>query len=247
MPVHAHLHAPVHARSSVDRAARRCVAAAPGLVARAVIATVKGVAALPLVALLAGCTGLITPSQSRLYALDAVPPGRTTPCPIGFSVRDVRVAGHLDRDELVVAREGARIRSSAEDIWSAPLKSELPRVLTRLLLARLEGSVAVPYPWRFNEQAALALDVDVDRLEPIGGELQAQLRWTVVEPTTTPVRLIGRGSFDTRVALAGGAPDGTVRAIDVALGRFTDVLAGQAAADSRGICRAAATAARRPD
>lgn len=204
-------------------------------------------AALTIAALMAGCTGLITPSQSRMYALDAAPPGKTARCPIGFSVREVRVAGHLDRDELVVARDGAQIRASADDVWSAPLKSELPRVLTRLLLARLEGSVAVPYPWRFNEQASLALNVDVDRLEPIGGELHALLRWTVVEPTTAPVRLIGRGTFDTRVPLVGSGPGDTVQAIDVALGRFADMLAGQAAADARGVCRAAATAARSQD
>ena len=181
--------------------------------------------------LLAGCGNLISSSQSRMYALDAVPATRKVPCPIGFSIREVRVAGHLDRDELVLMRDGPEIRASADDVWAAPLKTELPRVLTRLLLARLDGSVSVPYPWRFNEQPGLALNVEIDRLEPVNGELAATMRWTVVQPTTTPARVLNRGTFETRVPLEGPGPTAAVRAIDTALGRFADALAELGASD----------------
>lgn len=196
----------------------------------------------------AGCTGLVATSQSRLYALDAVPPGVTTRCPVTFSIRDVRIAGHLDRDEVVVGRDGPRVHASSDDVWAAPLKQELPRLLTRLLTDRLAGSVSVPYPWRFGEQPALALNVEVDRLDPVDGALQAALRWTVVEANATPSRVVGRGSFETRVPQTGTGAATVVRAIDVALGRFADTLAESAGREDvqRTICERQPGASRAP-
>ena len=72
-------------------------------------------------ALLPACGNLLPASQYRMYALDTVPALKTAPCPTSFSIREFRVAGYLDRDELVTARDGARIITSADDVWAAPL------------------------------------------------------------------------------------------------------------------------------
>ena len=180
--------------------------------------------AVGLVTGLAACSIIPDTQPSRLYTLDTVAPLQSASCPANFSVRDFRVAGHLDREEMVVAREGPEVKATASDLWASPLKVELPRVLTRSLLVRWNGSRATPFPWRFNELPRAALNVDVDRLEPVGDQLNASFRWSVSDPALAH-RLLDSGIFETRVPTADRSAGATALAINQALGRFADALA----------------------
>ena len=182
---------------------------------------------------LGGCAGLGSAPPPRLFALAGAPAAAApVPCAMGFSIRDVRVAGHLDRAEIVTGREGPEIRAAADALWAAPLRAELPRLTAALLGQRLAGSRVVPYPWRFNEWPDAAFTFDIDRMEPVGDALQLAATWTAAVPGSAP-RALGGGRFETTVPMSGHGAAATVRAADVALGRLADAVAAQAAPGGR--------------
>ena len=194
-------------------------------------------------AVLAGCGGSLLPARGepvRLYALQAVAPAQRMACPVRFSVRDARLAGHLERPEVVVARDGPRIEAPLGAQWAAPLAPELKRLLSRALADRLDGSVPVAHPWRLEDAPRLAVTVDFDRLEPEGDRLRAVGVWRIADVAAG--RGIDVGRFDEALGLA-DAPGtdraaATVAAIDVALGRLADRLATRVAAGAGADCGA---------
>jgi uncharacterized lipoprotein YmbA len=194
----------------------------------------------PILALLSACSLLPESAPVHLFALDTVPSAETAPCAVSFSLRDIRLAGHLDRQEVIVARQGSELVASGNELWAAPLKREFARVLTGTLLSRWSGSVAIAHPWRQGEVPRLALNVDVDRLEPVADQLRATIRWTLVEPAAKS-RVLDGGSFDTSVPMSARGAAPTVQAIDRAIGRFGDLLAkrARAAPALREACQAA--------
>lgn len=194
-------------------------------------------------AALAGCGGSLLPSRGepvRLYALQAAPPAQRLACPLRFSVREARLAGHLDRPEVVVGRDGPRIEAPLAAQWAAPLAPEVKRLLSRALADRLEGSFPVAHPWRLEDAPRLAVSVDFDRLEPEGGGLRAVGAWRLTDVAAG--RGVDAGRFDDTIAL-GDAPGvdraaATVAAIDVALGRLADRLAARVVAAAGAACGA---------
>jgi uncharacterized lipoprotein YmbA len=190
------------------------------------------IAAVMLAGALTACGSIFPDSPaSRLYTIDVVAPLQSVRCPVSFSIRDLRLAGHLDREEVVLSRDGPEIRATPNDLWASPLKVEVPKVLTRLLLVRWEGSRAVQYPWRYNEVPLIALSLDVDRLEPNGDQLQAAIRWNAFDPAARS-RQLDSGVFETSVPIADRSTSTSVQAINQALGRFADQLTTRARGDT---------------
>ena len=208
----------------------------------------RGCALAVALASLAGCGGGLLPARGepvRLYALEAAAPAQRLSCPVRFSVRDTRLAGHLERPEVVVARDGPRIEAPVSAQWAAPLAAELKRQLSRALADRLEGSSPVPHPWRLEDAPRLAVSVDFDRLEPEGDRLRAIGIWRIADVAAG--RSVEAGRFDESFLLA-GSPGGdraaaTVAAIDAALGRLADQLAVRIAAGGGAECAAGASPA----
>lgn len=190
--------------------------------------------------LLAGCasfTNFGNKPASRLYALDvSTAPAPRAACGVRFAIRELRLAAHLERPEVVLAREGSRIVAEPSDLWAGPLAQQLRRELSRALVARLEGSQAAPHPWRLDETPQLALALDVDRLEAAGGTLHASVGWRVVEVAGN--RQLVSERWESRRPLASGQPtvnganaQSVVQAIDAALAELADTLATRITAD----------------
>lgn len=205
-----------------------------------------GAAAL-LIAVLAGCGPLARTPPARLHALDPAPAGAATPCAVRFALRELRMAPHLDRPEVIVAREGSRLLAEPDDLWAAPLAQQVRGALTGALAARLEGSQAVPHPWRLGEAPQLALAVEIDRLEPVAGALRASLGWRASDVAAS--RQLAWGRWEQAVPLRaapataaeGATAAATVAAVDASLSAFADVLASRIAQDPliAGWCRPA--------
>ena len=188
-------------------------------------------------ALAAGCGALGNKTPSRLHALDTRPAaaGAERACALRFSVRELNLAGHLARPEVVTGRTGNRIEADADDLWAAPLATELRRIVALELADRLRGSQPVPHPWRLEEAPRLAVSIDVDRLEPAGGALQAAIGWRLVDVAGHRVLAWGRWQAQPALGPIGAAEaaraDATVAAMGAALAQFTDMLAARIAAD----------------
>lgn len=198
--------------------------------------------ATPVIALLlAGCGLLPATQSSRLHALPYSEVTAVTRCAISFAIRDFRLAGHLDRAEVVTGRSGTRLELSPADLWAAPLKEELRRSLGRSLETRWTGSRQVNHPWRFGEGPELAVEVSVDRLEPEAGLLQARIRWQgwilpkSAADSGADSKPITQGQFSRALTIdAGPAAQATAAAIARALDEFSAEVAG-GASDQRGL------------
>src|SRR6478735_3183563 len=93
---------------------------------------------LPLLAL-AGCRS----ANPNLYSL-AVPPGPTLAGgPKLVALREVSLAGYLDRQQVVRSSEDYRLTVSESDWWGEPLSGMLTRVLAAALAQRLPRSSVV--------------------------------------------------------------------------------------------------------
>jgi uncharacterized lipoprotein YmbA len=103
-----------------------------------------------LVALLAGCRS----PNPALYTI-AVQPGATVAAgPKNIELRDIGLAGYLDRPAIVRATDGYRLQVMANDTWGEPLGAMISRVLTEELAQRLPGSNV------FGERGAISISPD---------------------------------------------------------------------------------------
>lgn len=177
--------------------------------------------------LLAGCNVLPSQLSSRLHALPYIESASRAACAASFSIRDLRLAGHLDRAEVVTGHSGSLIEVSPLDLWASPLKDELRRALGHGLAARWIGARLVSHPWRFGETPDLALEVSVDRLEPIGHELQANIRWQWWTPATPARQPFAVGSLSRSLRLPDSSASATVLAISQVVEATADALAAQ--------------------
>lgn len=186
-----------------------------------------------------GC-GLTPNMQSaRLYAL-AVPASTSQArCAVSFGIRDVRLAGHLDRAEIVIARSGAVIQTSPLDVWAAPLRDDLRRIIGRSLAQRWDGSRLLPHPWRFGEVPVLAIDLQAEQLEPQGTVFEANVYWQMLRQTPTPATAAGvpapalaTGVFRQRLPMQGNDAAAAVAAMNNALSALADELSRQGVGES---------------
>ncbi len=183
--------------------------------------------------LLSGCSILPTAANTSLYSLNLGPPGSSQRCMVSFSIRELKLAGYLDRAEVVTDRSDAQVQASALHQWAAPLKDELRRTVGLAVNQRWENSRLISYPWRYGEIPAVALDISIDQLEPVAGRLQMQARWQLLglsSPGRENTRLIRHSHFQKSMSLPVSDANGVVVAINQALSLMSDEIA-QAAAE----------------
>lgn len=205
---------------------------------------------------MAGC-GLTPNMQSaRLHAL-ATPasPGQVR-CGVSFGVRDIRLAGYLDRAEIVMGRSGSVIQTSPVDLWATPLREDLRRIIGRSLAQRWDGSRLVPHPWRFGEVPVLAVDLLIEQFEPQNGVLETNIDWQMLRQTSAqgaapvpggpavatggPGPAVAAGVFRQRIPMQGNDASATVAAMNAALSALADDLVRQSIGEGglAQICRA---------
>ena len=178
--------------------------------------------------LLSACSILPTAANTSLYSLNLGTPGTSQRCTVSFSIRELKIAGYLDRAEVVTDRSDAQIQASALHLWAAPLKDELRRTVGLAVGQRWENSRLISYPWRYGETPAVALDISIDQLEPVAGRLHMQARWQLIglnSPGRENTRLIRNSNFQKSMNLPVNDANAVVVAINQALSLLSDEIA----------------------
>ncbi len=103
-----------------------------------------------LLALVAGCRS----PNPALYTIAVQPGTPAAGAPKNIELRDIGLAGYLDRPAIVRATDGYRLQVMANDTWGEPLGAMISRVLTEELAQRLPGSNI------FGERGAISISPD---------------------------------------------------------------------------------------
>lgn len=118
-------------------------------------------AALPLLAGLAGCAS----PPTDLFTLAAVP-GATAPSRThSLELRRIGLAGYLDRPGIVRSTVQYRLQVSDRDRWGEPLGGMLERVFTEDLVSRLPGTAVFPEAGAISTQPDAVLELDIQRFD----------------------------------------------------------------------------------
>src|SRR5690349_636948 len=170
--------------------------------------------------LLAGCR---SPAPD-LYSL-VVPPGPVLPGgPKVVALREVSLAGYLDRQQIVRSAEDYRLTVAENDWWGEPLGGMLTRVLAEALAQRLPRSSVVAADTAITATPDATVEISIRRLDAnregavvlaaqIAVGLRSGRRGSLVRPFTTAVPQDGP---DTRAYVA---------AASIAVGRLADAAA----------------------
>jgi uncharacterized lipoprotein YmbA len=137
---------------------------------------------LGMAALLAGCA---RSPRVNYYALEPVARAdgalvaRNAPT---LAVGPVTLSEMVDRPQMVVRADGARVEILETRRWAEPLKSSIPRLLAANL-SRLLGSAQVSvYPQAGAGKADYRIFVDIPRFEATAGSVAVEAAWTIRRP-----------------------------------------------------------------
>src|SRR3954469_13056384 len=110
---------------------------------------------------LAGCRS----ASPNLYSL-VVPPGPILPGgPKVVALRDVSLAGYLDRLQIVRSTDDYRLTVSENDWWGEPLGGMLTRGLAEALAQRLPRSVVVGADTALTVTPDATAEISIQRLD----------------------------------------------------------------------------------
>ncbi|MCU7927835.1 MAG: PqiC family protein [Candidatus Thiodiazotropha sp. (ex Dulcina madagascariensis)] len=135
--------------------------------------------------LLAGCA---TPSQpTRFYRLDGQLPvpetvslkPRTGVPLIGLG--PVRLAGYLDRPQIVMRLSPHRLALREFDQWAGSLQENIQQVVSDSLRRQLEEMQLVTHPWHGSVRPDYEVHLLVRRLDQENGKIRLQARWSLIE------------------------------------------------------------------
>ncbi len=182
---------------------------------------------------LSGCNIFPPAPTAQLHTLLIAQTAQSQRCAVSFSVRDLRLAGYLDRAEILTDRTDSQVQVSSLNLWAAPIKDEIRRTVGTAINDRWTDSRLVSYPWRFGEMPAVALDLAIDQLEPVAGRLQVQARWQLLSlatPGRENSKLIRHADFRQTLEVTPSGAMGTVAAINLALAALSNDIAQTAGA-----------------
>jgi uncharacterized protein len=169
---------------------------------------------------LAGCRS----ANPNLYSL-VVPPGPALPSgPKVVALRDVSLAGYLDRQQIVRSSEDYQLTVSENDWWGEPFSGMLTRMLAAALAQRLPRSTVVGADTAISVTPDATVEIGIQRLDAnragavtmaaqIAVSYRRGRRDAVVRPFTTSVPQDGA---DARSFVA---------AASIAVGRLADAAA----------------------
>jgi len=169
----------------------------------------------------AGCRS----TNPTLYSL-VVPPGPTlSGGPKVVAVREVSLAGYLDRQQIVRSSEDYRLTVSEDDWWGEPLGGMLTRVLVQALAQRLPRSSVIGADTAIRVMPDVTVEVSIQRLDANRDGMV-----TLVAQIAAGHRS-GRREPAVRAFTTSVPPDGLdmrahVAAASVAVGRLADATAG---------------------
>ncbi len=198
-----------------------------------------------LVLLLAGCA---SPSPN-LYSLEPRPgtvhPGSVLARPVLSGgptrlqaetrpvvvVRGVGVPRYLEREEIVRATGGTRLRVAGNDWWGEPLRVMLRRVLVADLAQRLPGAdvLADEGPIAAHPDAEVEMDVQRFDRDAEGGDPGGPVLLEGYAAVTGPGRPRTLDRLRLQAPVAADTTKAQVDAMSTALGQVADIIAGRLA------------------
>ncbi len=139
----------------------------------------KGLAAVILLAVLAGCGS--TPN-SKHYILRArqLPPQADSTLSVG--VGPIEVPEYLQRNSLVFSSGDNRVNLAHTQRWAEPLEDGIARVITLNLAGLLQTQDIRPYPWHPDRRPDFALKLRVLELEASPQSARLVAEWLVYDP-----------------------------------------------------------------
>lgn len=120
---------------------------------------------LPLLIVLLAAQGCSRSPMPRLYTLTALAGSQASGAPRTLEVLRPKIAGHLDRDEVVGGVSERRLVIDYEDRWGAPLDEMIARVLSENLSLRLPNSQVFTELGTLSVKAEVSIELDVQRFE----------------------------------------------------------------------------------
>lgn len=142
---------------------------------------------------LAGCGS--TP-PSTLYVIEAQAPANVRTVTEGRRVEvvAVRIPDLWDRPQIVLSKPGGQVDFNEFNRWAVPLKSEVPRVVTRNLVSLL-GSSTVWLREDFpGAKPDLRVQISIEQIEAVAGQqLRLEAAWAIRGSDAAAALKVGRG------------------------------------------------------
>jgi len=181
-------------------------------------------------ATLTGCAALEPRADpSRFFTLTPLsqvdrPQSQSNPAAISIGLGPVKMAGYLDRQQLVTRVSQNRFQVAENDRWAEPLEENFTRVLMENLTALAPTTGFVGYPWRANERPKYQLEIEVLRFEAnSAANVELLARWQLRESATK--RLARSQQTRLSPAITGSSTEAAVAALSAALGEFSREIA----------------------
>lgn len=195
---------------------------AAALLTRRGYQAVRRTAALACMALLAALAACSSPNLA-VYTI-AVQDGPTVlGTPKIIEMRDVGLAGYLDRPNIVRSSDGYRLAILANDTWGEPLAGMIGRVLTMELAQRLPNSNVYSDRSAISVSADAIVEVNVQRMD-VGSDGDLILLAQAAIKFPRKPQPVAR-AFNIRKPLSDLTTTSEVAAISAALAELADGLA----------------------
>ena len=179
---------------------------------------------------MAGALGLALPFAAcasptpAYFTLSTIPGPRGGRAPARVALRQVEVAGYLDRNNIVRARLGTQIEIAGNDLWAEPLGSMLNRVLSEELTQRLPGSTVYATTGAITAAPQATVEINVMRLDADASGLVHLLAQVAIERGDGHAPLATR-TFDFTARPAGPSTAQLVAAMSEAVAQLADTVA----------------------
>lgn len=146
-------------------------------------------------------------------------------------VRSVGLPRYLEREEIVRAASGTRLRVAGNDWWGEPLRAMLRRVLVADLAQRLPGADVLADEGPIAAHADVEVEVDVQRFDRDAGadDPGGLILLDGYAAATGPGRPYTLDRLRLSVPVAAGTTKAQVDAMSAAWGQVADTVAGRLA------------------
>lgn len=150
--------------------------------------------------LLAGC-GSTPPSSLYVLEAKAVPAARTATEGRRIEVVAVRIPDLWDRPQIVLSKPGGQVDFNEFNRWAVPLKSDVPRVVTRNLVGLLGTSTVWLREDFPGARPDARVQVSIEQIEAVAGQqLRMEVSWVIRGADASSATKIGRASLSEPLA-----------------------------------------------
>jgi hypothetical protein len=146
-----------------------------------------------------------------------------TGTPKNIELRDIGLAGYLDRPHVVLSSEGYRLAVMANDTWGEPLAGMIARVLSVELAQRLPSSNVYSARSGISVTADAVIEVNIQRMDVGADGALTLLAQAAVKFRNRP-QPVAR-TFTINKPLAAVTTGDEVAAISAAIAQLADGLA----------------------